>query len=103
MHTKTTTLLTLLLAAVAHAQAPAKPPSTEDAQVAHVAEAKWAAPKAPEIPAGAMTSPIAVDPNTGGSIGYAKFPPGYAFPPHWHSHTEYTVLISGKATFTIDG
>src|SRR6266851_9461062 len=40
MYRTTTPLLTLLLAAVAHAQAPAKPPSTEDAQVAHVADAK---------------------------------------------------------------
>ncbi|HXN41604.1 MAG TPA: cupin domain-containing protein [Myxococcaceae bacterium] len=96
-------LLTLFLAAGAHAQAPAKPPSTEDAQVAHVADAKWAPPKAPEIPAGAMASIIAVDPNSGASIAYAKFPPGYAFPPHWHSFAEYTVLISGKANFVIDG
>lgn len=103
MHRTTTPLLTLLLAAVAHAQAPAKPPSTEDKQVVHVADAKWAPPKAPEIPAGAVASVIAVDPNTGASIAYAKFPPGYAFPPHWHSHTEYTVLISGKANFTVDG
>ncbi len=103
MNRTTTLLLTLFLPAVAHAQAPAKPPSTEDAQVAHVADAKWAPPKAPEIPAGAVASVIAVDPNTSASIAYAKFPPGYAFPLHWHSYAEYTVLISGKANFTIDG
>ena len=49
------------------------------------------------------SSPIAVDPNTGGSVGYAKFPPGFVFPTHWHSATEYTVLISGKASFTVAG
>src|ERR1700736_5749012 len=77
MHRMTTPLLTLFLAAVAHAQAPAKPPSTEDAMVVHVADAKWAPPKAPEIPAGAVALVIAVDPNTGASIAYAKFPAGY--------------------------
>ncbi len=54
---------------------------------------------------GAARNPrqIAVDPKTGGLVAYAKFPPGYVFPQHWHSHTEYTVLLSGKASFTLDG
>ena len=95
-------VFTLFLASTARADAP-KPPSTEEALVAHVAGAKWAPPKAPEVPPGALASPIAVDPGTGGSIGYAKFPPGYAFPAHWHSAAEYTVLISGKLTFVVDG
>jgi mannose-6-phosphate isomerase-like protein (cupin superfamily) len=68
----------------------------------HVKDAKWAAPKAPEIPPGVMGSPIASDPN-GPNIGYAKFAPGYTFPMHWHSFTEYTVLISGKGQFTVNG
>lgn len=102
--TRMTMLLsTLLFTGVVHAQAPAKPRSTEDGQVAQLADAKWTAPKVPEIPVGAMAAPIAGDPTSGGSIGYAKFPAGYAFPAHWHSHTEYTVLISGKASFTVDG
>lgn len=92
----------LLFAAVARADAP-KPPSSEAALVAHVADARWAPPKQPEIPPGAMASPIAADPNSGAPIGYAKFPAGYTFPPHWHSFNEYTVLISGKITFTVDG
>src|SRR5260370_20315079 len=93
MNRTTPLLLTLFLAAVAHAQAPAKPPSTEDAQVAHVADAKWAPPKAPEIPAGAVASVIAVDPNTSGSLAYAQFPPGYALPPHRDSFAAYTLPI----------
>lgn len=97
------TPLAILLVAVLTYADPAKPPSAEDALVTHVADAKWAAPQLPEIPSGAMTSPIAVDPKTGGSVGYAKFPPGYVFPSHWHSQTEYTVLLSGKARFTIEG
>ena len=95
----------LLVGAVvfAQAQAPAKPPSSEDALVANLADAKWAASTVPEIPPGLVGAPIAVDPKTGGPIGYAKLPPKYVFPMHWHSHPEYVVLISGKASFTLDG
>jgi quercetin dioxygenase-like cupin family protein len=93
----------LLLALGASAEGPAKPPSTEDALVAQVAEAKWTVPKIPGFPSGVMASPIAVDPGSGQSVGYAKFAPGVSFPLHWHSATEYSVLISGKATLTVDG
>ncbi len=96
-------MLAALLAAVAVSADAPKLPSTEDAQAAHVADAKWAPPKAPEIPAGAMVSPIASEPASGASIAYAKFPADYRFPAHWHSHSEYSVLVSGKATFTIAG
>src|SRR5258708_1628963 len=97
-----TIALVLLFAAIARADAP-KPPSSEEALVAHVAEAKWAPPKQPEIPPGAMASPIAADPASGAPIGYAKFPGGYTFPPHWHSFNEYTVLVTGKLAFTVGG
>jgi quercetin dioxygenase-like cupin family protein len=94
----------LLLAATARSDSPAKPVlSTEDAQMVHLKDVPWAPPKAKEFPPGALTALIATDPQTGASIGYGKFPPGYALPSHWHSFTEYTVLLSGKATFTVDG
>ncbi len=96
-------LVVALAAAAARAEGPAKPPSTEDAQVAQLADAKWAAPKIPNFPAGVMGAPIAVDPASGGSIGYAKFAPGTHFPMHWHSATEYTVVLAGKATLVVDG
>ena len=102
MHRRAIPLVVFALAAITYADAP-KLPSTEDALVAHLAEAKWVAPTVPGIPPGVMASPIAVDPSTGGSVGYAKFPPGFVFPTHWHSATEYTVLISGKASFTVAG
>jgi quercetin dioxygenase-like cupin family protein len=96
-------LFALALAAVtARADAP-KPPSMDDGQVAQLADAKWVAPPVPGFPAGVMASPIAVDPATGGSIGYAKIPAGTLFPLHWHSANEYSVLLAGKGTFTIDG
>src|SRR5262249_55187991 len=91
----------VLVAVSARADAPAKPPSTEDGQVSQLADAKWVVPKDPKIPAGVMASPIAVEPGSGASIGYAKIPAGTLFPLHWHSATEYSVLLSGKGTFTI--
>jgi len=94
-------LLLALPAALAFA-ADNKPPAMDDQQVVHVKDAKWTPPKAPEIPPGAMGSPIAADPGAG-NIGYAKFAPGYTFPMHWHSFAEYTVLISGKSQFTVNG
>jgi quercetin dioxygenase-like cupin family protein len=93
----------LLVGAVVFAQAPAKPPSSEDALVANLADAKWAARTMPEIPAGTIAATIAVDPKTEGPLAYTKFPPSYAFPMHWHSHPEYIVLLSGKASFTLNG
>ncbi len=100
---RTLALAALLLATVARSDAPAKLPSPEDSQVAHLKDAQWAPPKAKQFPAGAMGAPVAVDPQTGASVGYGKFPPGTALPSHWHSFAEYTVLLSGKATFTVDG
>jgi quercetin dioxygenase-like cupin family protein len=104
MHTPTRffALLGFLFATVALSDG-ATPPSTEDGQVAHLKDAKWAPPKAPGFPPGALTSPIAVDPQSKASVGYAKFAPGYALPSHWHSFTEYTVVISGAPRFTVDG
>ena len=93
----------LLLASVARPDAPAKPPSTEDSQVAHLKDVHWMPAKAKEVPPGTMSAVIAVDPQTGGSVGYAKLPPGAKFPSHWHSFAEYTVLLSGTATFTVEG
>ena len=95
-------LLVVVPAALAMAADAPKPPAMDDQQVAHLKDAKWAPPKAPEIPPGVMGSPIAADPG-GGNVGYAKFPPGYSFPMHWHSATEYTVLLSGKGQFTVNG
>lgn len=102
---KTSLAAVLLIGAVvvAQAQAPAKPPSSEEATVINLSAAKWAAPNLPEVPPGLMAAPIAVDPKTGGPLGYAKFPPKYIFPTHWHSHAEYTLLISGNANFTMNG
>lgn len=102
MHRPLRLSLLVVLPAALSLAADGKPPTMDEQQVAHVKDAKFAPPKAPEIPPGALGAPIASDPN-GANVGYAKFPPGYTFPMHWHSHPEYTVLISGKGQFTVNG
>lgn len=92
----------LLLATAALADAP-KLPAPEDMLVADPQQAKFAPATAAGIPAGVMGSAIAVDPATKASIGYAKIPPHTTLPKHWHTYAEYSVLISGAATFTMDG
>jgi len=94
---------TLLIASVARSDGPAKPPSTEDAQVVHLKAVQWAPPKPNEFPPGAVGAVVSVDPQTGGTVGYAKFPAGAAIPTHWHSFAEYTILLNGTVTFTVDG
>jgi quercetin dioxygenase-like cupin family protein len=86
----------------ARSDAPMKP-SPDEGQVAHLKDAQWAPPKPKEFPAGAMGAQFALDPTTGASVGYGKFPGGASLPSHWHSFPEYTVLLSGKATFTVEG
>ena len=95
-------IVPLLLAAAALADAP-KPPSSEDKQVADPLQAKFNPVTMAGVPAGVQASPIAVDPATKGSIAYAKIPMKTHFPMHWHSYTEYTALLSGTATLTLDG
>lgn len=86
----------VFLATVARSDSPPKLPSTEDSQVVHLRDVPWAPPKPKEFPAGAMGALVAVDPQTGASVGYGKFPAGAALPSHWHSFTEYTVLRAAK-------
>jgi quercetin dioxygenase-like cupin family protein len=95
-------LFPLLLAAAALADAP-KPPSTEEALVANLASAKFTDSTTPNSPKGSQGAVIGVDPNTKGATVYAKTPAGTGFPAHWHSATEYTVLLAGKGTLTLDG
>jgi len=102
MHRPLRLSLVVVLPAALALAADNKPPTMDEQQVAHLKDAKFAAPKLPEIPPGAMGAPIASDPN-GPNVGYAKFKPGYTFPMHWHSFTEYTVLLSGKGEFTVNG
>lgn len=95
----------LLLASAARADdAPKpKPPSTEEQLVVDVASAKFVPAPTPGLPKGVQVSAIGVDPTTGGATAYAKLPAGSHIPMHFHSFAEYTSLVAGKATFTMDG
>jgi quercetin dioxygenase-like cupin family protein len=81
----------------------AAPPSTEEALVADVATAKFVEPTMPQAPKGSQNAIIGVDPNTKGPTAYSKTPAGLGLPVHWHSHAEYTLLVSGKGTLLLDG
>ncbi len=96
------TILIAVLAGAALADAP-KPPSTEEALVASPAGAKFAPVHLAGMPEGAQGAMIGVDPATKGATSYAKLPPKYHLPMHWHSYAEYSALISGNATLTLDG
>src|SRR5262245_28373509 len=89
----------LLFAAVARAD-DVKP---GEGKVTHLEEAHWIVPKVEGIPEGVMASPISQDPKSGESVGYGKIPAGTHFPSHWHSHVEHSILIHGKAKFTLGG
>jgi quercetin dioxygenase-like cupin family protein len=78
------------------------PPSTEEAMVVHLKDAKFAQSTAPGMPQGVAGAPIGVDPNTKGPTGYAKIAPGTKVPEHTHSYAEYTVVLSGNATLMIN-
>lgn len=94
-----------MLAALALAASADEPqlPSTEDALAADLVDAKFNPVTAPGFPPGVSAAPIAVDPATKASIGYAKLAAGTRLPRHWHSHAEYTVLISGAGVIDVAG
>jgi len=94
-------VLVLSVSALASADA-GKPPSTEDLMATSLGSVAWKDAPAP-VPKGVQVSPVAVDPASKGSVAYAKFPAGFDFPAHSHGLHEYTVVLSGKATFTLDG
>jgi quercetin dioxygenase-like cupin family protein len=82
---------------------PPLPPSTEDLLFADPAGAGWIDGEQGGLPKGAQVALIGQDPVSTGLTMYLKAPKGWRMPPHWHTHTEYGVLLSGKATLTIDG
>jgi mannose-6-phosphate isomerase-like protein (cupin superfamily) len=91
-----TMLFALLLAA-------GTPASTEDTQVIHLKDAKFAPATMAGFPQGISNAPIGVDPSTKGGTGYGKLTAGTKLPEHTHNYAEYTVLISGHGTLTVDG
>ena len=96
-------LVIVLVVSAVHAQAPNPAPSVDDALVAQLKDAKWTAWTMPGAPSGILVWPVAGDGKTGPSMAYAKWPAGLAFPAHWHSTAETTVVISGTLDYVIDG
>ena len=96
--------LTVSLGAIAYADAPAtRLPAVDDALVAQLKDAAWTPFPLTEVPPGLQVWRIAGDAKTGPSITYAKFPAGYVFPTHWHSHAEMAVVISGTLHYAVEG
>ena len=103
----------LLIGFCAHAQpektvklkVPPLPPSTEQFLVAQLADAKWtpANKVEPKMPAGADIALIGADPVSTGPTVYLRMKPGYKVPMHWSIHLEYTTVVAGKGSFTVDG
>jgi|GEM_PF-2991415 len=79
------------------------PPSSEELRVTDPASAKFTPATTPGLPPGVQISLIGVDPVTKGSVAFARIPGGSHLKMHWHSQAEYSVLVAGHATFTLDG
>ena len=92
--------LALLAGAVVLAQAAA--PTMDTGLVASPKDAKFAPAKTPHSE-GVMQAPIAADPPPGGSSGYGKYAPGAGIPEHWHSATEFSVIIAGNMLLKLAG
>jgi quercetin dioxygenase-like cupin family protein len=79
------------------------PPAVDAAVVAQLATATFKPLVSPGVPEGVQLAVIAGDPKKGASVVYAKFAPGLKFPVHSHSAAEFSTLVSGKVTLTIEG
>jgi len=94
-------VLSPLATAVVLAQAAALP-TMDTGMVTSPKEAKFSPAKTPHSE-GVQQAPIAADPAPGGSIGYAKYAPGAGIPEHWHSATEYSIVLSGSMRLKLAG
>jgi mannose-6-phosphate isomerase-like protein (cupin superfamily) len=65
--------------------------------------AKWSEPYNGPLgyPKGAQRATLGIDSRTGGETYYARFPAGSRFALHWHSNTEYAVVLRGKVTHIV--
>ncbi len=82
---------------------PPLPPSTEELLVADLPSAAWVSAEKMGYPKGAEAALIGQDPGSTAPTVYVRTTAGYKLPSHWHVHTEYSTMIAGKGTFTVDG
>jgi quercetin dioxygenase-like cupin family protein len=100
-------LLTVVFRAEAESQTPAaaaQPPeaSPEQPFVTSIEDATWGPPgNAPRFPQGVRTAQLGTDPDNDGPIYYALFPAGSHFDLHWHTYSEYVVVVSGNVTIVL--
>ena len=53
------------------------------------------------FPLGVQTARQGVDPDTGGITYYARFPAGTHYDLHWHTHTEWVVVVAGELSMQL--
>ncbi len=97
-------LLVSLLTATPRSDAETQQPpgSPDEPLVLNLDEIEWGPPgNRPRFPQGSRTAQLGTDPDSGGPMYYAKFPAGSHFDLHWHTHTEFVVVVSGNVTFVL--
>ena len=97
-------LLALLVTASPRAGVEAQAPDAtpDDPLVINLDDIEWGPPgNRPRFPQGSRTAQLGTDPDSGGPMYYAKFPAGSHFDLHWHTHTEFVVVVSGNVTFVL--
>ena len=94
-------LIVVATAAIAYAQAPAKPsqptahPAAHATPMVNASDLKWG-PAPPAFNAGAQMAVVDGDPTKPGPfVIRAKFPAGFKVMPHWHPTDENVTVISG--------
>ena len=93
-------LVTAVLGSEAESQAPGE--AQDEALVTNVEDAAWGPPGTRDgFPQGVQSAQLGIDPDNGGPIYYARFPAGSHFDLHWHTHTEYVVVVSGEVTIVL--
>ena len=98
-----------LLACLAPIVASAAFPADGSAQaklepsVINIADVQWSAPgNRPCYPQGVQTAQLGIDPDNEGPAYVARFPPGSTFEPHWHTHNEFVVVVSGNGAIVLN-
>ena len=72
--------------------------------VINVSEVQWGPPGSrPCYPLGVQTAQLGVDPDSGGPAYFARFPAGSQFELHWHTHSEYVVVVRGVGAIVLNG
>jgi quercetin dioxygenase-like cupin family protein len=87
---------TLATPAAVRSQAPPEP------RVVNFRDVAWGPPgSTPRFPPDVQTFQLGVDPANGGPTYLARFPAGSHFDLHWHTHSEYAVVMSGAVTIVL--